>query len=71
MTANMSPEMIKAVVSALRFELKHFGLQSYDDGADYEVTNEEALEFFEELAELEKVVVSDRRDGGGKTEQAE
>jgi NTP pyrophosphatase (non-canonical NTP hydrolase) len=48
MQINLSDEMIKAVIEALRLHIAQHGKKTYGFASEDEVTNEEALELFEE-----------------------
>ena len=48
MNINISDEMVQAVIAALRMHVERKNEQAFGKG-DYQVTNYEALEFFEQL----------------------
>lgn len=52
MKINISREMARAAVGALIRDVNH-GIKTYGTQGDYQVTNQEALEFFEEVLDEE------------------
>lgn len=69
MTINLSHAMIRAVVEALRVDIKMNGTQNYAEGEGVDtprsesVTNVDALDLFEQLEELESDPRGTLREG--------